>query len=194
MFWPCTKLEKGLARQSVDNRAAALQARKAQIKKFCYHTTCGLSCASVTVHLRKHPMPNVSVTGVCRLWLIFTLHFVTVSKGSKSYHQCEKVYVTFSKLPQVWEKREIFFEFLALWFYFKWVFKTKDKLIFKISRGSILQWCLFQNWRLIFCIFRYWSYWKLWFCSNSSSILSTVLLISLCLLLIVQLGLPYSLK
>ena len=40
---------------------------KPEIKKFCYHTACDLSCASVMVHLC-----NAKAEFIC-YWLVFTL-------------------------------------------------------------------------------------------------------------------------
>ena len=59
---------------------------KPEIKKFCYHTYCDLSCASVTVHVR-----NAQATGVYSFWLIFTLHFVTDSKGNTDIMDVKKM-------------------------------------------------------------------------------------------------------
>ena len=119
---------------------------KPEIKTFYHHTTCDLSCASVTahVHCTQRPTPNLYATGVYCLWLIFTLHFVPDSKGNNNIIDVKKMCHVQQIAPSLRKNGKYFttcsFRHRLL-LCFKWRLNPgntlSDKLIFKIFRGSM---------------------------------------------------------
>ena len=90
---------------------------KPEIKKCCHHPSCDFSFASVTLPCTQRPRPNSYVTGIYYFWLIFTVHFVTGSKGNDDIIRCEKN-VSRSAICPKSEKKGKYFTSLSRHFYF----------------------------------------------------------------------------